>query len=260
MPINNNYAIKFDSTNASYIELPSFSDIQNKLTMMAWFQSNGLPKDGYHIIISRAADMEISIYQNPGYIRVGVTTDTLNRVVFNSGDGLTDGKIHHVAMTYDGTTISAYIDGNLTGAVPANGKITYSGSNFRIGRYGYSTYYGANGIIDEVSVWKDVALTQDEIRLYMNKVLKGNEQGLVGYWRLNEGSGNVINDSSIYKNNAVLYGSQWVGGLVDLGLLQSLKINVNSIWKDGQPFVNINGVWKPASDIWTNINGVWKKI
>jgi hypothetical protein len=260
MPINNNYAIKFDSTNASYIELPIFSDIQNKVTMMAWFQAMGAPKDGYHIVIARAADIEISVPQYTGEIRTSIVTNTLGRVVFNSGSGLVDGNPHHVAMTYDGTTLSSYIDGNLTGAVPANGLIQLNNANFGIGRYGSYTNYGANGIIDEVSVWKDIALTQDEIRLYMNKVLKGNEQGLIGYWRLNEGSGSVINDSSIYKNNAILYGSQWVGGLVDLGLLQSLKINVNSIWKDGQPFININGVWKPASDIWTNINGVWKKI
>jgi len=45
-----------------------------------------------------------------------------------------------------------------------------------------------------------------------------------------------------------------------------LSLNVNGQWKNmdtstpGGVYVNINGVWKVASEGWININGTWKKI
>lgn len=36
----------------------------------------------------------------------------------------------------------------------------------------------------------------------------GNEPNLVGYWRLNEGSGNIIYDKSINKNHGTVYCSR----------------------------------------------------
>ena len=38
------------------------------------------------------------------------------------------------------------------------------------------------GLIDEVRIW-DIARTENQIRSDMNKQLKGDESGLVGYWK-----------------------------------------------------------------------------
>ncbi len=52
---------------------------------------------------------------------------------------------------------------------------------------------GWTGVIDEVRVWS-VARTPAEVARDMRVVLKGTEQGLVAYWRLDEGTGIVADD------------------------------------------------------------------
>jgi hypothetical protein len=52
------------------------------------------------------------------------------------------------------------------------------------------------GGIDEVRIW-DYARSQTEIQDYMNKCLNGLEQGLVGYYKIEEGSGTTVNDNSL---------------------------------------------------------------
>jgi CubicO group peptidase (beta-lactamase class C family) len=60
-----------------------------------------------------------------------------------------------------------------------------------------------DGNIEEIRVWNR-ALTQQEIHDNMNLELSGTEQGLVAYYRFNEGSGQTAFDSSGYNNNAML--------------------------------------------------------
>jgi hypothetical protein len=59
------------------------------------------------------------------------------------------------------------------------------------------------GLIDEVRVW-NTARTQAQIQANMNRTLTGNEPGLVGYWRLDDGSGQAILDSSLRGNDGRL--------------------------------------------------------
>ncbi|ASV43458.1 hypothetical protein [Vibrio phage JSF12] len=37
-----------------------------------------------------------------------------------------------------------------------------------------------------------------------------------------------------------------------------MKVNVNGVWKDSKPYVNVNGIWVPVNTVWTNVQGVWK--
>ncbi|KAA3660967.1 MAG: LamG domain-containing protein, partial [Calditrichaeota bacterium] len=50
-----------------------------------------------------------------------------------------------------------------------------------------------NGLIDEVSIW-NVARTTEQIKLDMHHLLRGTEDGLVGYWPFNLGEGTVAGD------------------------------------------------------------------
>jgi len=69
-----------------------------------------------------------------------------------------------------------------------------------------SRYTG--GTVDEVRIW-NVARTEEQIRDNMCKKLAGTEDGLVGYWRLDESSGTSCEDSSPNTNTGtVLWGSR----------------------------------------------------
>jgi hypothetical protein len=67
------------------------------------------------------------------------------------------------------------------------------------------------GIIDEARVW-NIVRTPVEIQARMNQYLNGNEAGLVGYWRMNEGNGQFINDFTNNGNHGILGETEWVEG------------------------------------------------
>jgi len=67
-----------------------------------------------------------------------------------------------------------------------------------------------DGLMDEVRIWNR-ARSAGEIAANMNRRLAGSESGLVGYWRMDEGSGEVTRDSSLSANDGSLrYGPIWV--------------------------------------------------
>ncbi len=60
-----------------------------------------------------------------------------------------------------------------------------------------------NGCLADIRVW-NVARSEEDIRRDMKRRLTGNEAGLVGYWRFDEGQGNVVKDSSVNHNDGRL--------------------------------------------------------
>ena len=69
-------------------------------------------------------------------------------------------------------------------------------------------YY--DGIIDEVRVW-NVVRTAEELSADKNRRLAGDEAGLVGYWRFDDGLGLLATDSSPRQNHGVLQGPpEWI--------------------------------------------------
>ncbi|HEX8651801.1 MAG TPA: LamG-like jellyroll fold domain-containing protein [Pyrinomonadaceae bacterium] len=59
------------------------------------------------------------------------------------------------------------------------------------------------GQLAEVRIWNDTR-TEEQIRDLMYEPLAGSEEGLVGYWSMNDGSGTTIGDQSPYGNNGTL--------------------------------------------------------
>jgi hypothetical protein len=122
----------------------------------------------------------------------------------------------HVAATYDGSgsIASMYVNGieqELTCSSPAAGPIKDNeGLDLLIGN-GLSGTYAFDGSIDEVRVW-NVARTEAEIAETMDHYLTGSEEGLAGYWTMNEGFGNALGDGSPCGNNAVINGAEWWQG------------------------------------------------
>ena len=73
-----------------------------------------------------------------------------------------------------------------------------------IGRRADESYY-FQGKIADVRVW-NTARTEEQVRTNKDRVLQGNEAGLVGYWRLNEGAGTTAIDSTASVNNGTYVG------------------------------------------------------
>ncbi|MFL2570399.1 MAG: LamG-like jellyroll fold domain-containing protein [Parvicellaceae bacterium] len=117
----------------------------------------------------------------------------------SSSGALTLNTWQHVAATYDGATIKLYVDGSLVASQADVFTGQSSDNNIMIGNSEYSPSRYFPGAIDEVRVWKHSRTARD-IQALMNRDLAvaqiGSASGLVGYWNMNEGVGQAIEDLS----------------------------------------------------------------
>jgi hypothetical protein len=115
---------------------------------------------------------------------------------------------YHAAGVFDGDSVKVYIDGVLAGYTLFQGSIdTSSGYRPTIGNLADSVQFQNRyftGLIDEVKLFNR-ALTAAEIMAGMNvQVDAATQNGLVGYWRMNEGGGSTLLDYSTQQGNGNL--------------------------------------------------------
>lgn len=106
--------------------------------------------------------------------------------VFSSDVGIPANVWHHVAVIYDGSTASMYIDGVLEKTATLSPPVD-TNQSFYIGAAGKSSptsYFIGN--IDEVRVW-DTALTVDQLRYIMNQEIENNSNFVGGSYFISRG-------------------------------------------------------------------------
>jgi len=152
------------------------------------------------------------------YKRQGVSPYTIstNRKIWTAGSW------YHIAVTYDASpsinSLIFYVNGTIDKIQSGIHTIYYENSNLKIGRYPANEYM-FGGLIDEVRFW-NVYKTQTAIQSAWNRILNETECAkteLIGYWRFDEGSGNVSEDYSGQDNNALLALSPYSPTWVDFG-------------------------------------------
>jgi hypothetical protein len=208
-------ALSFDGVN-DYVGIPLLNlSGGNTLTIEAWIKPADLTTPAYAEIIRQTGfsvnDWLLSFQNHGTVLAFGLTAGGAYQelhVAINPAN-YTDGNWHHVAAVYDGTTKHLYIDGVQVGTTNQSGNVSFGGSNHTIGSSGGASEF-FNGLIDEVRFWS-TARTVTQLQQNMNQSLTGQEAGLVGYWRFDEGSGTTTADSSGSGNNGTLInGPLWV--------------------------------------------------
>ena len=125
------------------------------------------------------------------------------------GESVTDGAWHHVAMTWKAGTaggfnggFSSYLDGRLVERRDsADAEIPDMGSQVYFGAFNGSSEF-MTGQLDEIAIWER-ALSEGEIASSWNHPLSGSENGLLGFWNFDDGTGK---DLSPLGNEAELKG------------------------------------------------------
>ncbi|OWK68723.1 hypothetical protein CBW18_20600, partial [Pedobacter sp. AJM] len=154
------------------------------------------------------------LYQNTLIVSIGSDFAGFSQSI-DLGNRLSTVGWHHFAYVYNGADWLFYVDGSLissnsdqeglNGATP-----NYSGSGltqFKIGGLSDgSTVTGAldyfDGSMDDFRVW-NTARTQAQLSSNRTVELTGTETGLVLYYKLNEQSGQVVNNSTALSLNGV---------------------------------------------------------
>ena len=136
----------------------------------------------------------------------------------SSGRQIADGTWHHVAISYNGVTLTAYIDGIVEWT--SNKNLNTVGSNNFLGR---SNHAGAeqfyNGSLDEVRVW-NVALTQTQIRDWMCTKLTNSYPSLcnlVACYRADGTSGTSLTDNRNAFDGTLSGGVTWITSGAPIG-------------------------------------------
>ncbi len=205
----------FNDGNYVRVEDSPSLDLTGSITLETWIYKTNNGED-WNIIFSKPWDWD----GNPWHVyRLGLTyagnvpkyaTCSLalsGGIAGVSGTSvIPDNAWVHLACTYDGSEMKMYVNGSLEGTQPASGSINTNDQPLIIGRNLLNWWNDWFGYIDEVRVWS-VARTQEQIQQSMGRSLAGDETGLAGYWRFNEGSGLIARDSSGNGNDGVLIGN-----------------------------------------------------
>ncbi|HUS71936.1 MAG TPA: LamG-like jellyroll fold domain-containing protein, partial [Sedimentisphaerales bacterium] len=199
-------ALRFDGVD-DYVEVPH-SDVfnSNEISIEGWFYSNILTA-GSRGILSKA-------YVTKPYI--GIWTQSNLKLAFEwanssryekltSSTNLQTNKWYHFAIVFASNNnvklfINANLDNSKTTTIPY--LATHNTNTLRIGRL-HAGYPIFDGFIDEVAIYNR-ALSAEEIWAGMHMRLTGDEPGLVGYWDLDEGQGQIVYDLSGNGNDGQL--------------------------------------------------------
>lgn len=132
-----------------------------------------------------------------------------------SSKDLPGGEWTHIAVVLDGTNATLYQDGENVGTSALDDKIydvdltaAFDGweqpQSFHLGR-SYNNARDFCGNMSEVRVWNR-ALTQDEIKAKDHfYTVDPSSEGLVAYWKMNEGSGTTFKDYTSNGNDMTCY-------------------------------------------------------
>jgi hypothetical protein len=140
------------------------------------------------------------LYLANGEIRAWYFADATNNV-WDGADGLNggpvaDGKWHHLAFTVDADGGTIYVDGVPTASRVWNGTPTRTAGvqDMSLGVYPGAGPNFYRGLMDEVTVW-NVRLSRAAIGELSRRSLRGDEAGLVAYYRCDEADGVLVQDS-----------------------------------------------------------------
>ncbi|MEC4817306.1 MAG: LamG-like jellyroll fold domain-containing protein [Scytonema sp. PMC 1069.18] len=210
--------LNFDGQD-DYVEISYTSNFEltNNFTISAWVKTNKL-------------DSVQRIFSKPRAYGFGLTGNQIRFTTYDIRDydttqaNLAVDTWYHLAVALDNDYDAYfYVNGELIEIVQGNAPANISQAACEIGRKdigGKEYWYGQ---ISELRFWNKVRTTE-EIKADMSRRLVGNEPGLVGYWALAEGEGDVVFDKTPNAQNGTIYGgATWQNSDIPLAALKVVK-------------------------------------
>ena len=190
--VNGVFVLNLDGS--SYIETPTFQGIggDGARTMEVWIKTDASTTDSTLIMAWGVNESQAKwdMRLNFGRLRIEYAGGALESV-----NTVNDGAWHHLAIVvpFDGASLSDvlfYIDGvsepTDPGGNPSTPINTSLASNFLIGHSPSHEQRFFLGEISDVRIW-NVARSENDINSNKDIRLDGDEEGLAGYWKFNDG-------------------------------------------------------------------------
>ncbi|HEY1788964.1 MAG TPA: LamG-like jellyroll fold domain-containing protein, partial [Verrucomicrobiae bacterium] len=198
------YALGFNAAQGESVLIPHLAAQDSyPFTVMCWFmEPTNSPGGGALVgnyVSSSYNGWQIAI---GGQLYAWYWRDSGDNVGLTPAGAVNDGLWHHAAFVVNSAGGVLYLDGvpKQTNAWAGTaGPCSTTGNTF-LGLYQGDSFLTAD--VAEVSIW-NVALTQSQIQTYMHQPPQGTETGLVNCYRMNEGSGANIYDSTANADTGV---------------------------------------------------------
>ncbi len=157
----------------AYADFPSVLEPSSGLTVETWVKFDEFPSNSeVHTLFDKTnGSTGYRLYLEDGIIKAEVFNSSAVQGDLSIVNVLFTDVWHHLAMTYDGSYIRIYVDGELSNSIAFSGSIGQNSTPIKLGD-------GFNGALDGTRLW-NVARTANEIESSLSSPLTGYETGLV---------------------------------------------------------------------------------
>ncbi len=233
------HALRCDGLSADVnIGNPPALRLTDALTVEAWFRTDEALIGDYRALVTKwhtaGASASYGLYWTTAFglgfhlnSEANVPLQAVSRAPWN------DGQWHHVAGTWDGTTIRLFVDGyeRETVSAPAFGRIAATPNHVRIGSdHSRSADRFFVGDVDEVRIW-NVARTGDEIRDAMHRPLSGRDPGLAACYRCDGAVTATLFDATTNRCDGSLeFGAAFVPSAAPVAARIASHANLRGVW------------------------------
>jgi hypothetical protein len=189
-----------------YIDVGAISGLGAEQTKMLWINMEASPLTYQMYLVDEGGKNNwIELFDSEGNGAFGVRTGFDEENYFDGNARIEQGYWYHIAVVSRASgDIEIYING-VSDSSAAGFSAAKKPQAIVIGTDSATQSASFKGIIDEAVIFNR-ALSDYEIKqIYQNTGrLRGDEQGLVGYWNFDNDEGDVVKDSSPYNNNGKL--------------------------------------------------------
>ena len=188
-------ALSFDGVD-DYVEVLDSPELNpDYITITAWFMLYNNNARG--AIISKdytQYDLIVSDVDSDGVVelRFDGRTSAGGILTLASNLDLESNVWYFATVTYDGQYVKMYLDGELIAQKSVAGVLANTSNNLHIGERPDGTL-PFNGSIDEVRIYNRTLSANEIKEIYENNTFIRN--GLIAYWRFDEGKGNIAYDT-----------------------------------------------------------------
>lgn len=199
VPGNHVLSLNGTSDFVQVADTPSLHSFSRAITIEAWVKAASFAADNGHIncVIRKditAGDEDFLLrfrtIEGQPYLEMSLGLDIgLVRAEYD----FQPGRWYHVAATYDGNLITAFVNAKKVADQVALGEMSIDKADLFIGKgdpdFSDGEYF--HGMLDEIRLW-NIARSELDIRQTMNGRLGGREKGLVAYWSFDDGTANDL--------------------------------------------------------------------
>jgi len=194
-------------------------NVKTGITISAWVKADSFKTEGdlYQGVALKQTmgTYEMWIYGNQPRFGLNIEdaggVKTLRRYTANAP--LNTDIWYHLMYTYDGQYMKVYIDNVERDSRTYSGTISEQSAaeDFWIGYAGYSEQY-FNGLIDDVRIYNRELDAGERAAVFAGDQIGSVSNGLLAWWKFDEGTGNLASDSSGNGNIGELWNWAYADG------------------------------------------------